>query len=229
MSRALYQDIELSPEQVDRVRQYIEDVDFHLPGATSRDFKIASKARYLGYMFQQEDLEAYGVGLQCTVSGREDERTFIRISRGQLLGVPGTQPLAVNEPVLAREALTLNRFYEKTERPLRHGEETYSLDEGLPGANMDLDLLEQQLRDIVAFHNGEPVYGNQEILDLRVYWGTLLAGRYPRLCVLSEQLNELQRKRLDNFAADAESYATVLEDLGLATLSDLERPKREDG
>lgn len=34
MSRALYQDIELSPEQVDRVRQYIEDVDFHLPGAT---------------------------------------------------------------------------------------------------------------------------------------------------------------------------------------------------
>ena len=62
MSRALYEDLYLSPEQVARVRSYIRQVDFHLPGASSADFSINPHARYLGYMFQQEDLESYGVG-----------------------------------------------------------------------------------------------------------------------------------------------------------------------
>lgn len=69
MSRALYQDILLDDAHVDRVRRYLREVDFHLPGATADDFEINRRARYLGYMFQAEDLEAFGVGLKCTGRG----------------------------------------------------------------------------------------------------------------------------------------------------------------
>lgn len=103
--------------------------------------------------------------------GLEHQRTFIRMSRGQLMGHEDAPVLPVNEPVLAAETMTLHRLYEQEAIPLRHGEETYTSDDGAPGADMDLAMLEHQLRDIIAFHNGEPVPGNQEILDLRVYWG----------------------------------------------------------
>lgn len=231
MSRALYEDLFLESEQIARVRSYIRQVDFHLPGATSADFAINQHARYLGYMFQQEDLESYGVGLECTAPGMEHQRTFIRISRGQLLGHEDAPLLPVNDPVLAADALTLHRFYDEERRPLRHGEETYSSDAGAPGADMDLSMVEQQLRDIVAFHNGEPVPGNQEILDLRVYWGTLLAGRYPRLKHLekSGRLSAPQADRLRAVEAEINSVEGILHSLGLATLEDLTKPKREDG
>ena len=231
MSRALYEDLFLESEQIARVRSYIRQVDFHLPGATSADFAINQHARYLGYMFQQEDLESYGVGLECTAPGMEHQRTFIRMSRGQLLGHEDAPLLPVNDPVLAADALTLHRFYDEERRPLRHGEETYSSDAGAPGADMDLSMVEQQLRDIVAFHNGEPVPGNQEILDLRVYWGTLLAGRYPRLKHLekSGRLSAPQADRLRAVEAEINSVEGILHSLGLATLEDLTKPKREDG
>ena len=92
-------------------------------------------------------------------------------------------------------------------------------------------MVEQQLRDIVAFHNGEPVPGNQEILDLRVYWGTRLAGRYPRLKHLekSGRLSAPQADRLRAVEAEINSVEGILHSLGLATLEDLTKPKREDG
>lgn len=229
MSRALYQDIFLSPEQQQRVRDYLHEVDFHLPGATPDDFEINPRARYLGYMFQAEDLEAFGVGLQCTRPGMEDQRTFIRLSRGQMLGEDDAPRLPVNDPVLAREAMTLDRFYRAEDPPRPTGVNAYAHDAGLPGADMDLSMLEEQLRDIVAFHNGEPVPGNQEILDLRIYWGTLLAGRYPRLKALRGKLSETQAARLDQLEADITALAGILEALGLPTLEDLKKPKREDG
>ncbi len=229
MSRVLYQDMYLTSEQVQRVRDYITQVDFHLPGATSADFKINPRARYLGYMFQGEDLESFGVGLQCTAPGMEHKNTFIRMSRGQLLGLDDAPVLAVNDPVLASETLTLHRIYEKEGGNLRHGVETYSQDEGLPGADMDLDMLEAQLRDIVAFHNGEPVPGNQEILDLKIYWGTLLAGRYPRLKALSAQLSEAQAQRLRNLELQIDAITDILVALELPTLETLCTPKRVDG
>ena len=57
-----------------------------LPGATSRDFEVADTARYVGWAIMPEDLESYGVGLACTAPGMENQNTFIRMSRGQLLG-----------------------------------------------------------------------------------------------------------------------------------------------
>ena len=231
MSRSLYEDLYLTAEQVQRVRDYIRRIKFHLPGATSADFEVNPHARYLGYMFQLEDLESYGVGLQCTASGLEHQRTFIRMSRGQLMGHEDAPMLPVNEPVLAAETMTLHRLYEQEAIPLRHGEETYTSDDGAPGADMDLAMLEHQLRDIIAFHNGEPVPGNQEILDLRIYWGTLLAGRYPRLRYLREggRLSEPQADRLSSFEVHVDSVEDILISLGLATLKDLSKPKREDG
>ncbi|MGV0331593.1 hypothetical protein [Corynebacterium macginleyi] len=99
MSRALYEDLYLGAEQVQRVYDYIRQVDFHLPGATSADFSMNMHARYLGYMFQEEDLESYGVGLHCTALGIEHLRTFIRMSRGQLRGADNAPVLPVNQPV----------------------------------------------------------------------------------------------------------------------------------
>lgn len=212
------------------MRDYIRQVDFHLPGATSVDFSINTHVRYLGYMFQEE-LESYGVGLQCTALGMEHVRTFIRMSRGQLLGADNAPLLPVNEPVLASEAMTLNRFNVRESVPLRHGEDTYSSDNGAAGADMDLAMLEQQLRDIIAFHNGEPVPGNQEILDLRVYSRALLAGRYPRLQYLqwTGRLSSLQADGLYIVEAQINAVEDILQALDLLALEALNREKREEG
>ena len=48
MSRSLYEDLYLTAEQVQRVRDYIRRINFHLPGATSADFEVNPHARYLG-------------------------------------------------------------------------------------------------------------------------------------------------------------------------------------
>lgn len=231
MSRALYQDIYLTEEQLERVRQYITSVDFHLPGATSADFTINSRARYLGYMFQAEHLEAFGVGLRCTAAGMEHHHTFIRMSRGQLLGEPNAPILPVNPPVLAAESMTLNRFYEAEGANIKHGVDTYSHDAGLPGADMDLAMMRAQLDDIVAFYNGAPVPGNQEILDLKIFWGSLLAGRYPRLKHFEQkgQLSTAQSERLGRLEGQIGAMDDILRALELPTLESLTTKPKVDG
>lgn len=223
MSRALYEDIYLDETQIQRVRDYLGHTGFELPGASLDDLEINPRARYLGYMFQQEDLESYGVGLSCTKPGMTHLNTFIRMSRGQLLGHDDARVLPVNQPVIARDALTLNRYYEREDENLRHGVDTYSGDDGAPGADMDMDMLEGQLADIMAFHHGEPVPGNQETLDLKVFWGTLLAGRYARLSHLQSKgvLSTQQSARFEKLTSSINSVAEILRALGLPTLQDL--------
>lgn len=225
----LYSDIHLDEQQLQIVADYIREVNFHLPGATSADFEINPRARYLGFMFQEEDLEAFGVGLQCTAPGMTHMRTFIRMSRKQLLGDATAHPLPVNDPVLAAESMTLHRFYRQEGPNLRHGVDTYAADEGLPGADMDLAMLEAQLGDIIAFHNGAPVPGNQEILDLKIFWGSLLAGRYSRLKALRGRLSPAQEERLARFESDANACEDILLGLGLPTFASLETTPVQDG
>ncbi|WP_257160669.1 hypothetical protein [Corynebacterium cystitidis] len=226
-----YDDMMLNDEQVGRVRDYIKHINFHLEGATPDDFEINRRARYLGYMFQQEDLESFGVGLKCTKPGMEGQNTFIRMSREQLLGVDNPQILPVNQPVLAAESMTLNRFYDTPGGPTRTGVDTFDSDEGLPGGDMDLAMVEQQLADIIAFHNGEPVPGEQEILDLRIFWGSLLAGRYSRLKHFQGlgQLSVEQEERLNRLESEINSVSEILESLELATLETLKTTPRRDG
>lgn len=80
-----------------------------------------------------------------------------------------------------------------------------------------LGMLEQQLHGIIAFHNGEPVPGNPEILDLRIYWGTLLAGRCPRLQYLQRtgRLSSLQADGLYIVEAQINAVEDILLDLEL--------------
>ncbi|WKD59298.1 hypothetical protein [Corynebacterium caspium] len=226
MSRALYNDMHLTDDMLARVEEYLQEVDFHFPGASYKDFEINRLARYLGYMFQKEDLESFGVGLRCTKEGMRHKRTFIRMSRDQLLGKENAKRLPVNPPVLAAETLTLHRFYEpilEAQGSLPHGVDTYAKDTGLPGADMDLSMLEQQLADIVAFYNGDPVTNNQEILDLKIFWGSLLAGRYARLVYFraAGRLNAEQELRLDRFETQTNSITSILESLELPTLETL--------
>ena len=101
----LHEDITLSNERVNRVLAYLKEVDFHLPDATSSDFAVNTHARYAGWDYESEDLESCIIGLQCTVPGREDERTFIRMSFGQLMGDENVPTLPVNEPLLATSVL----------------------------------------------------------------------------------------------------------------------------
>ncbi|WP_295627643.1 hypothetical protein [uncultured Corynebacterium sp.] len=253
MSNELYQDILLDDAAADRVRAYLREVDFRMGEAGPDDFEINRRARYLGYMFQAEDLESFGVGLKCTKPGYEGRNTFIRMSHGQLRGEESAKRLPVNEPVLAAEAMTLNRLYEAEGAAgrgaggasagrapgsgatignrRRHGVGTYDSDAGLPGGDMDLSMLEAQLGDIIAFRNGDPVPGDQEILDLKIYWGTLLAGRYPRLKHFERlgRLSDEQAARLGKLESTINSVTDVLESLGLATLETLKTKPKVDG
>ena len=65
----LHEDITLSNERVNRVLEYLKEVDFHLPDATSSDFAVNTHARYAGWDYESEDLESCIIGLQCTVPG----------------------------------------------------------------------------------------------------------------------------------------------------------------
>ncbi|GAB3939825.1 hypothetical protein [Corynebacterium tapiri] len=219
MSKPLYQDIVLDDAAVARVREYIASSGFEFNGY--REFEINRRARYLGWIVQAEDLEAFGVGLRAGGEG-----TFIRMSREQLLGEPSAKVLPLNNPVKARDTLTLSRFYPAT---IKTGVDTYAGDEGLPGADMDLDLLEAQLHDIADFHRGEPTYGNQEILDLKIYWGTLLAGRYPRLKALASRMSEKQLTRLEHFETEVRESEPILKELGLPTLETLKTIPTRNG
>ena len=232
----LYEDIDLSPAQVRAVRDYVHEVDFHLPGASSEDFQIGSRARYLGYDFQEEDLEAYGVGLQCIRPGMQHLRTFIRMHRDQLLAADkpiGTEPrrLPVNDPVLAHEAMLMHRFRDHSAGPLPTGPDVYEKDPGLVGGDLDLDMLEKTLEDIRDFHSGRPVFAHQEVLDLRVNWGTLLAGRYQRLKHFQYRgaLSEEQEQRLVRLEQAVTDAAPILEEHALATLESLRTPVVVDG
>lgn len=222
--RSLYEDMVLSDEQIKIVTDYVRSIDFHLPGATVDDFEVGREARYLGYMFQEEDLESFGVPLRCTKPGMEGHHTFIRMSRDQLLGRADPLILPVNKPVLASDTLLMSRFRDKPSSQLNTGIDSYAQEEGIPGGDLDLTMLEKQLEDILDFHNGEPVAWNQEILDLRVNWGTLMAGRYPRLKHFQAKgrLSPSQEQRLQKLEINIESVADILEALGLATLDRLQ-------
>lgn len=229
--RALYQDMDLTDEQIDIVRDYIRAVDFHLPGVGPDDFDINRRARYLGYMFQEEHLESFGVGLRSTKPGMEGRHTFIRMSREQLLGVEDPLILPVNKPVLASDAMLMSRFRDKPSSQLRTGVEVYSDDVGIAGGDLDLTMLETQLADILDFHNNLPVHWNQEILDLRVNWGTLLAGRYPRLKHFQAEgaLSEQQNARLEQLELNINSVEGILDAMDIATLESLKSKPVVDG
>lgn len=222
--RSLYEDMILTDKQIGIVADYIRSIDFHLPGATPEDFEIGRLARYLGYMFQEEDLESFGVSLRSTKPGMEGQHTFIRVSRDQLLGREDPLILPVNKPVLASDALLMSRFRDKPASQLSTGIDVYTDEEGIPGGDLDLTMLETQLNDIIDFHNGEPVTWNQEILDLRVNWGSLLAGRYPRLKHFQTkgELSPSQEQRLRKLEANIDSVADILAAMELATLEKLQ-------
>lgn len=234
-SRALYEDMPLSAAQRETVREYLRAVNFHIdatpagpgrpahPGAGPDDFEIADTARYLGYMFQKEDLESFGVGLRCTVEGLQGVHTFIRMSRGQLLGEAEAKRLAVNTPVRAADALTMRRFRDTAAAPVPTGEDAYTAQAGVAGGNEDLAMLEAQLADIRDYHAGRPVYDHQEMLDLKIYWGTLLAGRYPRLKYFERngELSPEQVTRLHAFEGRVEAATDMLEEMGLPTFATL--------
>lgn len=226
---ALYEDILLNFEQKQRVLDYVRQVDFHAPGATSSDFSVAPHARYLGYLFQAEDLEAFGVGLRCTKPGMENYRTFIRMSRGQILGEDGAPQLPVNEPVTGAATMTMQRMWSDPSQPPSHGVSTFRSETGLAGADEDMDLIETQLRDILDFHAGRPVALNQEILDLKVNWGTLLAGRYARLKLLRDRMSSPQQERLRALEEDILHHQPILEALELPTLETLKTKPIIDG
>ncbi|MHA2789434.1 hypothetical protein ACXZ66_09845 [Corynebacterium sp. S7] len=234
MANPLYDDIQLDQAGISRVRDWLREVDFHLPGGTPDDFTINPKARYIGYMFQQESLEAYAIGLRPTLERHARMNTFIRMSRGQLLGDEHPLKLPVNEPVLAREAMTMRRYWESPLGPASTGIDAFSqvAEPGeLPGGNQDLDMLEKTLDDAIDFHEGRPVYDNLEILDLRVYWGTLMAGRYPRLKHFQQagKLSVDQEQRLTALEGKVREYASDLDSMGLATLERLNTKPVIDG
>lgn len=216
----LHQDMILTAEQKQIVRDYVQRVDFHLPGATSRDFEVADEARYVGWAIMPEDLDSYVVGLRCTKPGMGDHRTFIRMSHGQLTGQKNAKILPVNEPVTGFDALTMQRWRDTPTGPSRTGVDSYADDPGVPGADLDLAMLEDTLADVRDFHLTGTTVGGLEVLDLKVYWGVLLAGRYPRLKHFAEQgaLTGEQADRLHRFDDAARSMSDMLSSLKLATI-----------
>lgn len=161
----------------------------------------------------------------------EGHHTFIRMSREQLLGAKDPLILPVNKPVLASDAFLMSRFREAPGSQLRTGVEGYSAEEGIPGGDLDLTMLETQLEDILDYHNNLPVHWNQEILDLRVKWGSLLAGRYPRLKHFQTkgELSQQQNARLEKLERDINSVEGILEAMELATLDTLKTRPVVDG
>ncbi|WP_075691635.1 hypothetical protein [Corynebacterium sphenisci] len=225
----LYQDITLTEEQKRIVADYLVEVDFHLPGATARDFEIADVARYVGWNFQSEDLESYAIGLRCTAPGLEDHRTFIRMSRGQLLGAADAPRLPVNEPVLANETLRMQRWRDTPTGPSRTGVDSYATDDGsVPGIDMDLTQLHDVLADISDFARSGRGKADEGQFDLALDFGSLLAGRYPRVkhYQAAGRLRPDQEERLRAFEDAAEAMAGTLEALDLPTLGRLRVPER---
>lgn len=214
----LHNDIELSDEQVQIVLDYVKEVDFHLPGATSEDFLVVRWARYLGFQFLTEDLEAYAVGLRCTAPGMEDQNTFIRMSWGQLMGDPDAPILPVNKPVLASDMMVLNKYRDTRTGPSRTGIDAYATDEGEPGVDFDLKLLNAALDDAIEHHGTGNGREYNTWWTPALNWGVAMAGRYPRLKYYQSKgrLTAAQDAALADFEKRAADAKKVLDDLALA-------------
>lgn len=215
----LHEDIELSDEQVQIVLNYLQEVNFHLPGAQPHEFLVVRWARYTGYQFLQEPLEAYAIGLRCTHPGMEDQHTFIRMSWGQLMGDPDAPRLPVNKPVLASDMMTLARYRDTRTGPSRTGVEAYATTDGSePGVDFDLQLLNGALEDVLAQHSSGKGREINSWWNPALNWGVALAGRYPRLKYFEAKgrLNDKALADLHDFEARAARAEAVLNELGLA-------------
>lgn len=216
----LHEDLELSDEQVQIVLDYLQEVNFHLPGAASHEFLVIRWARYTGFQFMQEPLEAYAIGLRCTHPGMEDQHTFIRMSWGQLMGDPEAVRLPVNEPVLASDMMTLARYRDTRTGPSRTGVDAYGAasDESVPGTDFDLKLLDGALEDVLEHYRTGKGREINAWWNPALNWGVALAGRYPRLKYFESKgrLDEKTLTALHAFEARAARAESVLQELGLA-------------
>ncbi|GAA3722246.1 hypothetical protein GCM10022421_33670 [Oceanisphaera sediminis] len=221
----LHEDLELSDEQVQIVLDYLQEVNFHLPGAASHEFLVVRWARYTGFQFMQEPLEAYAIGLRCTHPGMEDQHTFIRMSWGQLMGDPEAIRLPVNKPVLASDVMTLARYRDTRTGPSRTGVDAYdaapdgSVPHSVPGTDFDLKLLNGALDDVLEQHLTGKGRDINSWWNPALNWGVALAGRYPRLKYFESKgrLDEQALAALHAFEARAERAETALQELGLAS------------
>ena len=216
----LHEDIELSDQQVQIVLDYVKEVDFHLPGATSEEFLVVRWARYVGFQFIQQDLEAYAIGLRCTHPGMEDQNTFIRMSWGQLMGHPDAPRLPVNGPVLASDMMTLAKYRDTRTGPSRTGVDSYTAVAGdsVPGVELDLALLSGALDDVLAQHASGQGREINSWWTPAVNWGAAMAGRYPRLKYFESKnrLTDSELTALHAFEERARRAGDVLRELGLA-------------
>lgn len=225
----LHEDLELSDKQVQIVLDYLQEVNFHLPGATSNDFIVVRWARYTGFQFLQEHLEAYAIGLRCIHPGMEDQHTFIRMSWGQLMGDPEAIRLPVNKPVLASDMMTLARYRDTPTGPSRTGVNAYAAtpDSAAPndqtshtvtGTDFDLKLLEGALDDVLKQHLTGKGREINSWWNPALNWGVALAGRYPRLKYFESKgrLDEKTLAALHDFEARAANAEIALQELGLA-------------
>ena len=217
----LHEDIELSDEQVQIVLDYLQEVNFHLPGAAAHEFLVIRWARYTGFQFLQEPLEAYAIGLRCTHPGMEDQHTFIRMSWGQLMADPKAIRLPVNEPVLASDMMTLARYRDTRTGPSRTGIDTYGAasDDSVPGVDFDLKLLDGALDDVLQHHLTGKGREINTWWNPALNWGVALAGRYPRLKYFESKgrLDEKALAALHSFEARAAQAEAVLNELGLTS------------
>lgn len=217
----LHEDIELSDVQVRIVLDYLQEVDFHLPGATSQEFLVVRWARYTGFQFLQEPLEAYAIGLRCTHPGMEDQHTFIRMSWGQLMGDPEAPWLPVNKPALASDMMTLARYRDTRTGPSRTGVDSHARtpDDPSPGADFDLKLLEGALDDVLEHHVTGKGREINSWWNPALNWGVAMAGRYPRLKYFESRgrLDEATSISLRSFEQRAARAEPVLRELGLAS------------
>ncbi|MGO2132837.1 MAG: hypothetical protein ACTH3D_08050 [Halomonas sp.] len=217
----LHEDLELSDAQVQIVLDYLKEVDFHLPGATADDFIVVRWARYTGFQFLQEPLEAYAVGLRCTRPGMQDQHTFIRMSWGQLMGDSEAVRLPVNEPVLASDMMTLARYRDTRTGPSRTGVDAYTAaaDDEVPGVDFDLKLLNGALDDVLEQYRTGKGRDINSWWNPALDWGVALAGRYPRLKYFESKgrLDERASAALGSFEARAAQAEIALQELGLAS------------
>lgn len=222
----LHEDLELSDQQVQIVLDYLQEVNFHLPGAAAHEFLVVRWARYTGFQFLQEPLEAYAIGLRCTHPGMEDQHTFIRMSWGQLMEDPEAIRLPVNEPVLASDMMTLARYRDTRTGPSRTGVDAYSAapdsatcNDSVPGTNFDLKLLNGALDDVLEQHQTGKGREINSWWNPALDWGVALAGRYPRLKYFESKgrLDEKTLAALHAFEARAAHADTALQELGLVS------------
>ena len=213
----LHEDIELSDEQVQIVKDYLREVNFHLPGATPEEFNVVRWARYTGFQFLSEPLSAYAVGLRCTHPGMENHHTFIRMSWEQLMGRPDAERLPVNEPVLASDMMTLQRYRDTPTGPSRTGIDSYTAvaGDGPPGADFDLKLLDGALDDVLELHASGEGEELNSWWNPAIHWGVAMAGRYPRLKYYESKgrLTAAQASALREFEERAVAARPALDDV----------------